>query len=1084
VSPVDFPDGHSEIFLTSFEVPETPLPDELFATTVPDAPGFADPTAGTPTVRGYEILSTIGHGGMGIVYKARHRDLHRVVALKMLRGNALDDAEFRERFRSEAEAVARLQHPHIIQVFEIGTVEPQLGDLYPRPFIALEYVEGGSLADQVGKPHTPDFAARMVEKLARAVEAAHRVGVIHRDLKPANVLLTTDGEPKIADFGLAKHVGARDVTGRFQTQAGVLLGTPEYMAPEQATGDLSTPASDIYALGVILYELLTGRVPFDAVTPVQTLALARGVEAVPPRRLNPSVPRDLETICLKCLEKEPRRRYASAEALADDLQCFLADRPIQARRMGDLERIWRWGRRNPVMASLIAAVSGLFLTIFVLVLSGYRRSEQARIELAAQRDAARQREKSERWERYRANIAAANNALQVHNVSSARDTLDAAPLDLRNWEWRHFHAQLDLASSVENIGVAHLAEGSVTENGRRLLLYGLDPWVRVWDVVDRREVRAFRLPSVEDRGVVSPDGRLCAYNTNEHTIVVLELDAGRQRAVLRQPEQALQPIGFDGAGSILATGVADGTVQLWDSGTGNLRRSVAVRSGKTGCRSLSADGRRLTLAAKGNETITIWDVDNDRALCALPGHTHPAPTALFAPGGQRLATIEGYPSNTVRLWEVATGRLLGTLSGHSNQIDAITFSPDGTRLATGSRDQTIGLWDGRTGQSIAMLRGHVGWITQVCFCPDSKRLVSASRDHTLRIWEANTGVPAAVLVGHLGDVLTATWTEEGIASASTDGSVRFWDARAVETRGILTGHSTFIYGVAFHPDGERLVSASWDGTARLWEATTGRELTRFAHAEGEIVSSVAIHPAGQWMVTRGRQSIRLWDIASGEELERWEVPNGGWRDTRIAFTRKGDRFAAGCAQQEIRIWDVASRQEVATLRGHRDEIRDVAFSPDGRWLASVADLSDLAVRIWDVARGTEAYVLHGPTAGGYAVAFNDQGTLLAASSTDGTVRLWTTANWREVATLKHRSPVYTVAFTPDGSRLACGCSDNSIRFWDVASGAEVADLRGHTNYVHQLAFSPDGSRLVSASGDKTLRIWDTMRPQDRDQRGR
>jgi serine/threonine protein kinase len=242
-----------------------------------------------PRVQDYDILSVIGFGGMGIVYKARHRELHRTVALKMLRGSALTDPEYRERFRAEAEAVARLQHPNIIQVFEIGAVEPLPGEVHPSPFISLEFVDGGNLSLRTGTPQSPQYAAEIVEKLARAAHSAHRLGVVHRDLKPANVLLTRDGEPKIADFGLAKQLAAeRDSAGRFLTQAGVIMGTPEYMAPEQIEGAPAAPAIDIYALGVILYELLTTRVPFHGATPAETMDLTRRQEPVSPRRLMPT----------------------------------------------------------------------------------------------------------------------------------------------------------------------------------------------------------------------------------------------------------------------------------------------------------------------------------------------------------------------------------------------------------------------------------------------------------------------------------------------------------------------------------------------------------------------------------------------------------------------------------------------------------------------------------------------------------------------------------------------------------------------------------------------------------------------------
>jgi tetratricopeptide (TPR) repeat protein len=301
-----------------------------------------------PAIPGYEILGVLGRGGMGVVYQARQTRLQRLVALKMiLAGGHASDAQL-ARFRTEGEAAARLQHPNVVQVHEVG-------DHQGLPFYALEYVAGGSLAGRLdGTPWQSRPAAQLVETLARAVHAAHQHGIVHRDLKPANVLLAADGAPKITDFGLAKLLDS----GAGPTSTGDVMGTPSYMAPEQSGQCVQPigPATDVYALGAILYELLTGRPPFKSATALETVYQVIHQEPVPPRQLQPKAPRDLETICLKCLQKEPARRYASALALADDLRRFLQDQPIQARPAGKLKRLGRWCRRNPKVAGLVTAL--------------------------------------------------------------------------------------------------------------------------------------------------------------------------------------------------------------------------------------------------------------------------------------------------------------------------------------------------------------------------------------------------------------------------------------------------------------------------------------------------------------------------------------------------------------------------------------------------------------------------------------------------------------------------------------------------------------------------------------------------------
>ncbi len=316
-----------------------------------------------PTVPGYELLELVGRGGMGQVYRARHLGLGRIVALKLLAGDA--DDSLLSRFREETLAVARLQHPNIAQLYESGTAKG-------RPYFAQEFLEGGSLAEKLaGKPQPPDEAAALLETVARAVHHSHSEGILHRDLKPGNILLAADGTPKVADFGLAKPLPATDVDTRTEarsalTRTGEVLGTPNYMSPEQASGVVSRlgPGTDVYALGAVLYEMLTGRPPFQAPDILQTLLMVLTFDPVPPRVLQPRVPRDLETICLKCLEKEPARRYASAAGLADDLRRFLAAEPILARPLGPFGRAAKWGRRRPAAAALVG-VSGVLLLVLV-----------------------------------------------------------------------------------------------------------------------------------------------------------------------------------------------------------------------------------------------------------------------------------------------------------------------------------------------------------------------------------------------------------------------------------------------------------------------------------------------------------------------------------------------------------------------------------------------------------------------------------------------------------------------------------------------------------------------------------------------
>jgi serine/threonine-protein kinase len=400
----------------------------------------------TPVVPGYEVLGELGRGGMGVVYKARQVSLNRVVALKMMLWGAHAGTDELARFRTEAEAIARLKHPHVVQVYEFGSQDGV-------PYFSLEYLEGGSLADWLkGEPQSPAEAARTVEVLARAVQAAHERGVVHRDLKPANALLAADGTPKISDFGLAKQGD----TGR--TAPGEVLGTPSYMAPEQAEGDPGKVGSpvDVYALGAILYELLTGRPPFKGASAWDTLQMVVGAEPVAPSRLQPKVSRDLETICLKCLQKEPARRYASALALGEDLRRFLNGEPIVGRPVGPMLRGWKWARRNQakVMALAAGALSLLLLAGVGLGLQ-YRRAERAaqeaqrRQSVGAALDEAEQLQREGHWEQARVVLGQAAGRLGDEGPDDLRQRLTQAGLNL------------DLVARLDAIRLIHVPGAGV-----------------------------------------------------------------------------------------------------------------------------------------------------------------------------------------------------------------------------------------------------------------------------------------------------------------------------------------------------------------------------------------------------------------------------------------------------------------------------------------------------------------------------------------------------------------------------------------------------------------------------------------------
>jgi WD40 repeat protein len=711
-----------------------------------------------------------------------------------------------------------LQHPHIVQIYEVGE---QQG----RPYFSLEFVEGGSLAQKLaGTPLPARQAAQLVETVARGVHAAHERRIIHRDLKPANVLLTADGTPKITDFGLAKRVDA----GPGLTESGVIVGTPSYMAPEQAGGNSKEigPACDVYALGANLYELLTGRPPFKAATAWDTVLQVLHKEPVSPRLLNPTIYRDLETICLKCLAKEPARRfYRSARELAEDLRRFLNGEPIHARPVGQAERLWRWWQRNRAVAGLLAAVilslvlGTVVASFFALRSNAYAQrafekaleaeenarlaSENEQHALGQKRDAdasrtlaekekQRAEEQRERAERhvYYGQIALAQREWQDNEVAHARALLDACRLDLRGWEHAYLRRLCDSNQQTLQGHTDDVNSVAFSPDGKRIVSGSvgttLETTLKVWDT-----------------------------QTGQETLTI-QGHAGPVYCVAFNP---------DGT-AIVSAGV--GMVKLWDAQTGQETLTLQGHTDDVNSVAFSPDGKRIVSGGgrydregKPFAELKLWDVQTGQETRTLKGHTHYVLSVAFSPDGKWI--VSGSMDTTLKVWDAQTGEPTLLLSGHTGPVHSVAFSPDGRRILSGGGELKV--WDAQTGQEIRTLKGHTGWVHSVAFSPDGTRIVSGSNDRTLKLWDAETGQETRTLQGHASVVYSVAFSPVGkrIMSASGDRTLKVWDVQTGQEILTLKGHTAPVHSVAFSPDGKRIVSGSLDKTIKLWDARAGQE---------------------------------------------------------------------------------------------------------------------------------------------------------------------------------------------------------------------------------------------------------------------
>lgn len=1035
----------------------TPLPGEVLGGHCPQClvqisldcfravgtePGTAEPL---PRPFGqYELLEEVARGGMGVVYRAHQKTLGRQVALKMILSGPFASRAALERFRAEARVAGSLQHPGIVAIHEVGEAEGQ-------PYFTMDFVEGHNLADYVRDgPLPPERAARYVEQITRAVAYAHQCGVLHRDLKPANILLDQNDQPRITDFGLAKQLSpsAYQSSSPQLTLTGQALGSPHYMAPEQASGENIGPGADIYSLGAILYHLLTGRPPFAAGSVGETLHQVLHNEPPRPRVLDPSLPMDLETICLKCLEKEPARRFPSATMLAEELQRFLSGEPLISRPISMVERGWRWCRRNRTLAALggLAALLpvAIVLALVMLALSNLRiRQERDRKDLALREratalEATRQSEQQARDELFMALRNEARARRFSRQMGQRFDSLRALAQAARIRRDENLRDEAIAALALADVQrgprlQSHWASNSLAlafdQLYQRYALLNVDGSISIRKVDGEKEIQKLN-PGAGGAALgwqdgsrlwFSPDGQFLAQLDYGNNLRVWGLADGQQ--VLHAPPGSPLVAAFSPSGRWLVVAAPDSFTRFDLSSGQAINRWAAPRPAFS--LAFNPDNCRVAVGDIDSESVSVYDSAEGREVALVPSGKSTQEIVAWHPAGKFLALAGSNPR--IEIWDVERMVKVTTLEGHAQQVTVLSFHPEGGLLASGSWDGGIRIWDPLVARQVM----EIPFGPNIQFSQDGRWLGFRRLSDRTELWAVTPN--------------QEYWT---IGQGSA-------------------------YEGDLSPDGRFLAMGMKDGL-RVWDLLRRKEVV-YRALEGTF--AVCFASGGRQLVTCSpKQGLQCWPVEITQGAAAREFILGPPRDIPLPWrpqAASGARLGStiGIISEEAGqalVFDLSSNSFGPTLDHPKGN--SVALSPDGRWLASAGWHSSL-VRLWDASSG--ALVHEWALGGENLVSFTPVGRELIISS-PGEFRFWALDTLTPTLHLRH-DVLYPghLAFSPDQKLMAAEMTSGTINLMESRTGRTIARLENpFRDRSTWMAFTADGAQLITASRyAKTIQVW-------------